>query len=97
MTEEISKVDILMSLLQKEGKSESFGLVKGITCRLPVHQYATIEAFSRYSGMSKNKVISELLDVSLDIAVRNLARANRKAFNQKQSEVLLELAEEGLR
>lgn len=94
-TEEISKVDILMSQLQKEGKSEFHGVVKGITCRLPIHQYSSIEAFSLHSGMSKNKVVVELLDVALDIAVRGLDRANRKAFNQHQSDVLAQLAEEG--
>lgn len=94
-TEEISKVDILMSQLQNQGNSEFRGIVKGTTCRLPIHHYSAIEAFSRHTGMSKNKVIVELLDVSLDIAIRGLDRANRKAFNQHQSDVLTQLAAEG--
>lgn len=93
--EEFSKVDILMSQLQKMGKTEFHGVVKGVTCRLPTHQYSAIEAFSRHTGMSKNKVIVELLEVSLDIAIRGLDRANRKAFNQHESAVLAQLAEDG--
>lgn len=93
--EEISKAEFLIAQLQKEGKSEFHGLVKGITCRLPIPQYSAIEALSRHSGMSKNKVIVELLDVALDTAIRGLDRANRKAFNQHQSDVLAQLSNEG--
>lgn len=93
--EEISKAEFLIAQFQKEGKSEFSGLVKGITCRLPIPQYSAIEALHRHSGMSKNKVIVELLDVALEIAIRGLDRANRKSFNQHQSDVLAQLSEEG--
>jgi len=94
-SEDVSKMDILMSQLQNQGKSEYSGGVKGITVRLPVLQFAAIEALSRHSGMSKNKVMVELLDVVIATAVEALDRPNRKAFNKLQSEVLAQLADEG--
>lgn len=93
--EEISKADMLVALLQNEGKSEFHGLVKGITVRLPIHQYAAIESFSRHTGMSKNKVVCELLEVAVHTAVSSLDRTNRRAFNKHQSDVLTELSAEG--
>jgi len=94
-SEEITRADILMAQLQNEGKSGFSGVVKGITCRLPVHQYSAIEAFSRHTGMSKNKLIVELLEVAVHDAIIALDGKNRKAFNKLQSQVLTEMETDG--
>lgn len=94
-SEEITKADILMAQLQNQGKSVSAGLFKGITCRLPVHQYSAIDAFSRHTGMSKNKIIVELLEVAVHDAITALDTKNRRAFNKLQSQVLMEMEAEG--
>jgi len=93
--DEISKIDMLMSEFQNQGKSEFRGLVKTISVRIPVADFSSIEAFARHTGMSKNKVIVQLLNVALDTVIPGLDRKNRKAFDQLQIEVMEELAAEG--
>lgn len=93
--EEISQLDILVCQLENQGKSSYVGVFKPITCRLPVHQYVAVEALSRHTGMSKNKIICEMLEVALKQAIPALDSKNRKAFLKHQSEVLTELEPEG--
>lgn len=92
---EVSKIDMLMSEFQNQGKSEWRGLVKTISVRIPVGDFSSIDAFSRHTGMSKNKVIVQLLNVALDGVVAGLDRKNRKALDQLQIEVMKELEAEG--
>lgn len=91
----VSSEDIFLSMLQNQGKAEPRGFVKAITIRIPVHQYAAVEAYHRHTGLSKNRVISEALSFALDVAFRGLDRANKKAFTELESAVIAEISEDG--
>jgi len=90
-----SRANMLIAQLQKQGNSKYIGGIKGITCRLPVIQYASIDALSRHSGMSKNKVIVQLLYVAIHLAVNGLDRTNSRAFKKREAEVWADLTKEG--
>jgi hypothetical protein len=94
-TTTINSEDVFLSMLQNQGKSEPKGFVKAITIRIPIHQYAAVEAYHRHTGMSKNRVIYEALSFALDVAYRGLDRTNKKAFTQLESEAIAELSKEG--
>lgn len=94
-TNRIDLEDVFLSTLQNTMKSEPRGFVKAITVRMPVHQYAAVEAYHRHTGMSKNKVIHAALSFALDVAFRGLDRANKKAFTELETAVIAELSAEG--
>jgi hypothetical protein len=93
-TDEVSKMDLLMSLFHNKGSSEFSGVVKSLTVRIPIGDFSSIEAFSRHTGMSKNKVIVRLLEVALDSCIKGLDSKNRAEFDQLQSQVLNEMQNE---
>lgn len=95
MSEAPSRLEMFVSELQNQGKSEFRGYLKAISVRLPLHQFAAIEAFSRHTGMSKNKVVVGLIEVCLNDAITSLDKVNRKAFLAHQSDVLEEIRAEG--
>lgn len=64
--DEISKLDFFLSEVQKQGKSEAMGVVHTVSVRFPTHVLSTIDALARASGMSRNKVIVQLVDVGVD-------------------------------
>lgn len=92
----VTKEDIFLSILQNEGKANPKGVVKALTIRIPVHQYAAVEAYHRHTGLSRNRIISEVLEFALDVAFRGLDRNNKKAYTQLESAVVAELLENGL-
>lgn len=63
---EVSKLEMFLAEIQKTGTSESFGSVHSVTVRLPSVDFATIEALCRTSGLARNKVIVNLIQVALD-------------------------------
>lgn len=93
--EDVSKTDVLVSLLSNTGKSEFRGGVYPITARLPLHQMSVIRAMSKHSGMSVNKTIMELLDVAIDVAYRALPKKDAKAIHSIQSEIASEMLAAG--
>lgn len=77
-TEEITRLDMLLDLLQKTGTSEAVGSVHPISVRVPTIEFATIHALSKHSGLSVNKVVIKLLSVSLHDVWNGLTEENRK-------------------
>lgn len=61
-----TKMDMLIGLVSKSAKSETFGSVHPISVRIPTIPFTTIQAISKHSGMSMNKTIVSLLDAALD-------------------------------
>jgi len=77
-SEEITRLDLLLALLQKTGTSEGVGSVHPISVRVPTVEFATIHALSKHSGLSVNKVVIQLLSVSLHEVWNGLTEENRK-------------------
>ena len=63
---EPTKLDMFLAEIQKTGTSEAIGSVHSVTVRLPSVEFATIEALCRTSGLARNKVIVNLIQVALD-------------------------------
>jgi len=61
-----TKMEVLVGLVSKSAKSDAAGSVHPISVRIPTIPFTTIQAISKHSGMSMNKVIVTLLDAALD-------------------------------
>lgn len=87
-TEQPSKLDMALALFQRTGSSEGVGSVHGLTVRIPTIEYCSIEALAKHSGLSRNKVIVELLGVALDEVWQGLNPDDRHDLVRIRSEVL---------
>lgn len=92
--EDLTKLDMVLALLQKTGKSESQTAVQALSIRIPVFDYANIEAMAVHSGLSRNKIICQLIDLALTEVWRGLDDENSKAINELRFKIYRDLTGE---
>lgn len=92
---EPTKLEMFLAEIQKTGTSESFGTVHSVTVRLPSIEFATIEALCRTSGLARNKVIVNLIQVALDEMWRGVDPETRDVISGLQGIVLRDLVLDG--
>lgn len=80
-----------INMFERNGSSETIGSVHAMSIRLESVQYSTIEALARFSGMSRNKVISTLLGVALDEVWQGMDEKNRAGVQAIRSLLLSEI------
>ena len=90
-----TNLDMLISLLQKTGTTETHTSVHAMSVRIPTIEYATIQALARHSGHSQNKIFCQLLAVALEEVWAGLDEKNGEAIGKIRSEILQELIGEG--
>lgn len=83
-----SKLDILVSLISKNGTTSSRGGVVPITCRMPLHQMCWLQAVAAHTGMSVNKVIVEILEVGIEAALRAVPKTDLRAIRKLEDPIL---------
>ena len=88
------KLEIFLAEIQKTGTSESFGSVHSVTVRLPSVEFATIEALCRTSGLARNKVIVNLIQVALDEMWQGVNPEMRDVIASLQGIVLRDLVQD---
>lgn len=86
-----TKLDLVLSILQKTGTTETYSSVHAQSVRMPTITFASIEALAAYSGHSKNKVICQLLEVALEEVWGALDKKNLKEISKLRSQILAEL------
>lgn len=91
---EPTKLEIFLAEIQKTGTSESFGSVHSVTVRLPSVEFATIEALCRTSGLARNKVIVNLIQVALDEMWQGVNPEMRDVIASLQGIVLRDLVQD---
>jgi len=89
--DDVTKLDMLVSMLSNTGKSGFRGYVHATTARLPTHQMAWLQAFAQHSGMSLNKTIVEVLEVGIDQALVNLPKKDFRAISKASGEFAVKL------
>ena len=90
-TDEPTKLDMLIAQIQKTGTSETAGSVHALSVRLPTFVYGSVEALSKYSGMSRNKMIVQLLEVAMEEVFSNLPQGDLEQVCDLRSQCILEL------
>lgn len=92
---EPTKLEMFLAEIQKTGTSESVGSVHSVTVRLPSIEFATIEALCRTSGLARNKVIVNLIQVALDEMWQGVDPEMRDVISGLQGIVLRDLVMDG--
>ena len=90
-----TKLEMFLAEIQKTGTSESVGSVHSVTVRLPSVEFATIEALCRTSGLARNKVIVNLIQVALDEMWQGVDPEMRDVIAGLQGIVLRDLVMDG--
>lgn len=95
-----SEQDLLMLMggLRKNYKTDYVGVEKAISVRLDCLNAPMVEAYAELSGLSKNLVINQFLQMAFNVFLENLSDEDYKLFmemnSQKCSEWLQGLANE---
>ncbi len=97
MNEEITNLDVAVSLFSKSGSIEEMGLSVSTTARLPIGIHSECKAISQYSGHSLNRVLIQLVTVGLDAVMSNLPEADAKAIINLQNNIITAAVEDGFK
>jgi hypothetical protein len=89
--DEVTNLDVLVSLLEKTGSSETQTSVHALSVRLPTFDFATIEAMAEHSGHSRNKIICQLITVALSEVWSALDEENGRAINNLRMNIYQKL------
>ena len=82
--DEPTKVERLLSEINRTGSSSSSGALKPLSIRLPIQTYAKVVAIENFIGgekTSKNKVINDLLEIAFDQIYPSLSESQKHAFD----------------
>lgn len=91
---EPTKLEMFLAEIQKTATSEAVGSVHSVTVRLPSVEFATIEALCRTSGLARNKVIVNLIQVALDEMWQGVDPEMRDVIAGLQGIVLRDLVQD---
>lgn len=80
-----SEVDHLIAIAEGRGKVWYSGVVKTISVRLPIHEYAAIAALAEMSGASMNIVVSKMVDAALEKIGDGLSQEARERLVRLQA------------
>lgn len=80
----------LMSGVQGNYQSDDMGMEKAITIRANVINAPKIDALAELSGLSKNLVINDLLELAFYVLQENLKEEDAKRFAELESEKMKE-------
>ena len=93
MSDEFSQMDhdpldLLVSIVSKQGSFESYGWIQTVSVRMPGHMACTFDAIAEYSGVSRNKVVVQALEVALNQLMVRLSADDRKRIEEQRSLIL---------
>lgn len=92
---EPTKMEMVVGLLSKTASSETNTSVHALSVRIPTIQYAAIEAMAQYSGISRNKVICELLDLAITNVLQEMESEHAEGIEALRAKLLMELVMDG--
>lgn len=85
-------IDMLMAQINKSGKSDYAGGIHAMSVRMPTFLFATVEALCKHSGMSRNKLICQALEVGMEHVFSELTPEDYEAISRLRYDTIVELA-----
>lgn len=89
-----TRLEMAVGLFTKTATSDATGSVHARSIRIPSIENITIDALAKYSGLSANKVIVELLQVALDEVFQGMSEEHRRAIFKIRGQMLMELVKD---
>lgn len=98
ITETITRLDHVLGMLEKRATTEFQGAMHPVSVRLPIITAATIDAFSKHSGQSKNRIIIELLELAIEEVTSQIGNEDGDIITKLRGKILRDMvgAEEAL-
>lgn len=81
------------SMVSNRGNSQYLGVNKVISVRLPIHVFIKIEALTKFSGQTRNKLLVAALDGAMEYAISELSAEDSKKFDSVIASVEVDLAD----
>lgn len=69
---EITVAQMVAAEVSNHGESRYVGVLFQIPLRLPLHTYSMVEALTKRSGISRNKIVNRLLDAGIEAVIAEL-------------------------
>jgi hypothetical protein len=91
--DEPTKMQMFVAEVQKTGISEAVGVVHSVTVRVPSIPFATIEALARAGGMTRNKVIVNLLESAIQEMWSELSPEMHEIVAGLQASIIRDLSD----
>lgn len=91
VVESITRLDHVLGMLEKRADSEYTGAMHAISVRLPIVTAATIDAFAKHSGHSKNKIVVELLELAIEEVTAQISDKDGSRITSLRSKILREM------
>jgi hypothetical protein len=83
-----TRLEMAVALFTRTASSDAQGSVHARSVRIPTIENLTIDALAKYSGLSANKVICQLLEVALDEVFQGFTDEQRQAVFDIRRELL---------
>lgn len=84
-----SPLELLVSQLNHSGKSQYVGMLFPVPTRLKADSYGMLEALTHHAGISRNKMVNQLLDVGIAATLESLPEDLAQALIARSGEVML--------
>ena len=95
-SDEVTKLDILMAMIEGSGDVEYQGAVKTVSVRMELFELANVDALAQLAGKSRNVMINRLIEAALEMVWSTASKATQKqisAARKEHMQALLETAE----
>lgn len=91
VVESITRLDHVLGILEKRASSEFHGAMHPISVRLPIVTAATVDAFAKHSGHSKNRILIELLELAIEEVTSQISDEDGACISKLRSKILQDL------
>lgn len=88
VVESITRLDHVLGMLEKRASTEFHGAMHPISVRLPIITAATIDAFAKHSGHSKNRIIIELLELAIEEVTSQIGDEDGENITRLRARIL---------
>jgi hypothetical protein len=83
-----TRLEMAVALFTRNATSDAQGSVHARSVRIPSIENLTIDALAKYSGLSANKVICQLLEVALDEVFQGFTAEQRQAVFEIRGQMM---------
>lgn len=84
----VTRLECLVGIVEKTATSEYSGQMNPVSVRLPIDIAAMVYALSQHSGVSKNKMMVELLDLGIETLWGALKKKHKVVIHELQGQML---------
>lgn len=85
---DLDDFDILVALVSKAGVKEVIGNLHPVSLRMPTVEFCTVEAIAKHSGQSRNRIINQMISVSISWLQSELDTSDLNAIGSIRSAIL---------